>query len=48
MGENISVSLSNIDKELWWKAKALASSKQITMRELVINLLKQETEDNGK
>ena len=36
----ITVSIRNMDSDLWWKAKTLAASKQLTIKDLIINLLK--------
>jgi len=41
MANTKTVSIRNMDMELWWQAKALASSKQMTIRDLIISLLRQ-------
>jgi len=35
------VSIRQVDSDLWWQAKALASSKHISIRQLILDLLRQ-------
>ena len=41
MAKEITVSIRNMDSDLWWQAKALASSRQMTIKDLIIDLLRQ-------
>ena len=41
IGKTVTVSIRDMDPDLWWQAKALASSKQITIRQLILDLLRQ-------
>ena len=45
--EPITVSIRAMDPDLWWEAKTLASSRQMTIRELIINLLKKAIKDDN-
>ena len=38
--KQITVSIRAMDLDLWWQAKALASSRQMTIRDLIIDLIK--------
>ena len=41
MADTKTVSIRDMDMKLWWQAKTLASSKQITIRQLILDLLRQ-------
>ena len=41
MAETKTVSIRDMDMELWWQAKALAAKRQMTIRDLIIDLLRQ-------
>ena len=37
----ITVSIRQIDPDLWWQAKELAAKRQVTIRQLILDLLRQ-------
>ena len=45
--KQITVSIRAMDPDLWWQAKALASSQQITIRELIIDIIKKAVQNDN-
>jgi len=43
----ITISIRNMDPDLWWLAKTLASSRQMTIRDLIVDLIKKELKDDN-
>lgn len=43
----ITVSIRDMDLDLWWQAKTLASSRQMTIRDLIIDLIKKAVQDDN-
>jgi len=37
----ITISIRQVDSELWWQAKELAAKRQATIRQLILDLLRQ-------
>uniref|UniRef100_A0A6H1ZGI4 Uncharacterized protein n=1 Tax=viral metagenome TaxID=1070528 RepID=A0A6H1ZGI4_9ZZZZ len=42
------INIRNFPRELWWKAKALAAANEMTVRDLVVNLLTDATNKRAK
>ena len=37
----ITISIRQVDSDLWWQAKELAAKHQISIRQLILDLLRQ-------
>ena len=40
--EGITVSIRNMDPDLWWKAKRTAIDRQITLRDMIMGMIEKE------
>ena len=45
MTDTTNITVRDIPSDLWWKAKALAATRQISIRQLIIDLIKEAVKD---